>query len=63
MVGKDTFLLTEFVLKALAHWGAYDGSGKGKRERAKVQEIFNSWAAATGLPLSHLSLLLARSVD
>ena len=63
MVGKDTFLLTEYVLRALAHWGAYDGSGKGKRERAKVQDVFNGWAAATGRPLSHLSLLLARSID
>jgi len=63
MMGKDTFLLTQFVLQALVHWGAYEGSGKGKRERAKVQEIFNGWAEATGRPLSHLSLLLARSID
>ncbi|HEX9791745.1 MAG TPA: DNA-3-methyladenine glycosylase I [Kiloniellales bacterium] len=63
MVGKDTFLLTQFVLKAMAHWGAYDGSGKGKRERAKIQDVFNAWVEATSRPLSHLSLLLARSVD
>jgi len=63
MVGKDTFLLTTYVVRALAHWGAYEGKAKGKRELAKVQEVFNGWAAATGLSLGHLSMILAMSVE
>lgn len=63
MVGKDTFLLTTHVVRALAHWGAYDGKAKGKRELAKIQEVFNRWAAATGRPLGHLSMILAMSVE
>ncbi|HEY5597364.1 MAG TPA: DNA-3-methyladenine glycosylase I [Kiloniellales bacterium] len=62
MVGKDTFLLTPDVLRALARCAAYAGTGKGKRERAKIQDVFTAWAAATGRPLSHLSLMLALSV-
>ena len=32
-------------------------------DRAKVQAIFNDWAAETGLALGHLSMTLAASVD
>jgi len=63
MVGRDTFVLTPYVVRALAHWGAYEGKAKGKRELAKIQEAFNGWAAATGRPLCHLSMILAISVD
>jgi len=63
MAGRDTFLLTDFVVRALAHWDAYDGNGKGKRERAKIQELFKDWAAATGRPLCQLSMILALSID
>jgi len=62
MVGKDTFLLTPDVVRALAHWGAYAGKAKGKREQVKIQDHFNGWAAATGRPLSQLSMILALSV-
>ncbi len=61
--GKDTFVLTGFVVKALNHWGAFDGEPKGKRARAQVQEAFNHWAAESGRPLSHVSMILAISVD
>ena len=63
MVGKDSFILTDYVVRALNHWGAVEGPAKGKRDRARVQEVFNGWAAATGRPLSQLSMILARSVD
>lgn len=62
MVGKDTFLLTPDVVRALAHWGAYEGKAKGKRELGKIQALFNGWAAATGRPRGHLSMILAMSV-
>ncbi|HXZ00682.1 MAG TPA: DNA-3-methyladenine glycosylase I [Stellaceae bacterium] len=63
MAGKDTFILTPFVVTALNHWGAFAGEPKGKGARQEVQAIFNDWAAETGLPLAHLSMILAGSVD
>jgi 3-methyladenine DNA glycosylase Tag len=63
MAGKDTFVLTPAVVTALNQWGAFKGEPKNKADRAKVQAIFNAWAKETGLPLSHLSMTLAASVD
>jgi 3-methyladenine DNA glycosylase Tag len=63
MVGKDTFTVSAYVVKALNHWGLYDGTGKGKRELAKVQEVFNALMAETGKPLCQISMTLAQSVD
>ena len=63
MVGKDSFNLTPFVLSALKCWSLYDGTGKGKRERAKVQEVFDALLAESGLPLSQISMILAQSID
>lgn len=63
MVGKDTFVLTKDVIKALNAFGVYDGDPKGKKARAEVQVAFNQWAADSGRPLSHLSRIMALSVD
>jgi 3-methyladenine DNA glycosylase Tag len=63
MAGKDTFILTPHVVKALNHWGAFSGEPKGKADRARVQGAFNRWAEEAGLPLSHISMVLAASVD
>jgi hypothetical protein len=63
MVGKDTFVLTPAVVKALDHWGAFKGEPKTKSDRAAVQGLFNGWAKETGQPLAHLSMTLAASVD
>ena len=63
MVGKDSFNLTPYVLVALKQWSIYEGTGKGKRERAKVQEVFNALQAESGLPLCQISMTLAQSVD
>jgi 3-methyladenine DNA glycosylase Tag len=63
MAGKDTFLLTDYVVRALNHWGAVEGVPKGKAARGLVQEAFNRWAAETGRPLCQLSMILARSID
>jgi len=63
MVGKDTFVLSEAVVKALQHWGVLDGPPKGKKDRARVQAQFNRWAEETKLPLSQLSMTLAGSID
>ena len=63
MAGKDTFLLTPDVVRALNRWGVVQGQPKGKAARRRVQEVFNGWAEATGRPLSQLSMMLALSVD
>ncbi len=63
MAGKDSFILTPGVVAALQHWGAFAGEPKNKADRAKVQAVFNSWADETGMPLAHLSMTLAASLD
>jgi 3-methyladenine DNA glycosylase Tag len=63
MVDKDTFILTEAVVKALNRWDAYRGTPKGKADRRKLQETFNGWSAETSRPLCQLSRILALSVD
>lgn len=63
MAGKDTFVLTPYVVKALNQWGAFTGEPNGKVDRAEAQACFNDWAAETGLPLAHLSMTLAASVE
>jgi len=63
MVGKDTFNLTPHVLGALTYWELYAGSGKGKRERAKVQTVFDDLRTESKRPLCQISMTLAQSVD
>lgn len=63
MSGRDTFILTPDVLRALASFGVYEGKGAGKRDQRALQDHFNRWRAETGHPLSHLSMILAASVD
>jgi 3-methyladenine DNA glycosylase Tag len=63
MAGKDTFILTPSVTSALKRWGAVEAPPKNRQDRAKVQSVFNDWAAETGRPLSHLSMILAASTE
>jgi len=63
MAGKDSFILTDSVARALVHWGAVAAPPKGKGDRKTVQAVFNGWAAATGRPLCQLSMILAHSID
>jgi 3-methyladenine DNA glycosylase Tag len=63
MAGKDTFIISYAVVKALNHWRLFKGEPKGKRDRAAVEAIFNAWAEETDLPLAHLSVTLAASLD
>jgi 3-methyladenine DNA glycosylase Tag len=63
MAGKDTFILTPSVIAALNRWKACAGAPKTKADRAKVQAAFNAWAGESGLPLAHVSMTLALSVD
>ena len=63
MAGKDTFVLTGDVIRALNQWDAFEGEPKGKKAQAKVQESFVSWAAQSERPFCEISMILALSVD
>ena len=63
MAGKDSFILTDFVVRALRHWGALEAEPKGKKGRALAQQAFNILAEESARPLSQISMILARSVD
>ncbi len=63
MVGKDTFILTPFVLRALDRWGGFKGEPKSKADRAAVEAAMLAWAGQARRPLCQVSIILARSVD
>ena len=63
MAGKDTFVLTRHVVRALNRWRVYDGEPKSKAARQKIQDVFNAWAEESGQALCHISMVLACSVD
>jgi len=63
MAGKDTFLLTDAVVKALNHWDAFAGTPRSQGDRLRIQAVFNAWHQATSRPLCQLSMILAASVD
>jgi len=62
MAGKDSFVLTDDVCRALVHWRLADGAPKGKRAQREAQRVFNRLAEAGGRPLSQVSMILAISV-
>lgn len=61
MAGRDTFVLTNDVIRGLNSWGAFNGTPTGKKARQQIQEAFNLWHEQTKLPLCQLSLILAMS--
>jgi 3-methyladenine DNA glycosylase Tag len=62
MAGKDTFLLTDDVVRALIDFGVCGRRPSTKSEFAAVQAAFNGWADSTGMPFCRLSRILALSV-
>jgi 3-methyladenine DNA glycosylase Tag len=63
-VGKDTPVLTESVLKALAQDAVLEGqSASSQAGQRRIQEAFNAWRQESGRPLCELSKILALSVD
>jgi len=63
MAEKDTFLLTNDVIRALNRWGAYNGIPKSQKARRAVQECFNIWKQESIRPMCQLSVILALSVQ
>lgn len=62
MAGKDTFLLTDWVAAALAHWGAFEGKVASRGSHRAIQAVFNTWQTQSGLPLCQISQILALSL-
>jgi len=60
-VGRDTFILTPSVRAAMAESGVDVGKGTGKRDQRRAQDAFVAWREESGLPLAHLSMVLACS--
>ncbi len=63
MAGKDTFLLTGDVVRALAREGVIAGKPTTRDARAAVEAAFNRWAEESGRPLCQISRILAASID
>lgn len=63
MVGKDTFIPTDAVLRGLRLFAGFEGGAGSRADRRAMQEIFGAWQAATGRPLCQLSRILAMAVD
>ncbi len=62
MAGKDTFLLTGDVVRALGQAGVCDSKPTSQKALGEVQRAFNGWAEESGRPLCQLSRILALSV-
>ncbi len=62
MVGKDTFLLTGDVVRALIGLGVVQKKPTAKKDLGAVQAAFNGWVDETGRELCQLSRILALSV-
>ncbi|MGI9451827.1 MAG: DNA-3-methyladenine glycosylase I [Geminicoccaceae bacterium] len=63
MVGKDTFVLSNDVIRALDHWDAFIGKPRSQGAKSEIQRVFNSWMHASSLPLCQISVILALSCD
>ena len=61
-IGKDTFMLSSDVVKALKKQRVVDKAPGGAKALAKVQAAFNAWRAESARPLCQISRVLACSV-
>jgi len=63
MVGLDTFILTDDVVRRLITLNIIDKKPTSKKDILTVNNTFNELREASGRPLSHLSKLLALSLE
>ncbi len=62
-VGKDGFILTPSVVQGLKLAGLdIPDAPTTRKDLARIQALFNTWADETGLPYAHLSEVCAMSV-
>ena len=62
MAGKDTFLPTEDVIKALKVYAKHAGGFSGKAARHNAEAIIGAYASESGRPLCQVSRILSLSV-
>ncbi|MGI9437533.1 MAG: DNA-3-methyladenine glycosylase I [Geminicoccaceae bacterium] len=62
-MGVDSYVLAGDVVKALIREGVVDKPPSSKRDMDLVQAGFNRWHAESGRPLTHISRVLACSID
>lgn len=62
-VGWDGYILSNDVVTALKREKILDAAPFSQKGLRQAQAAFNEWQAETGLPYSHLSRILACSVD
>lgn len=61
-VGKDGFLLTQDVNRALINAGVIEKPATSKAARKQVQEAFNFWREESGSSFANISRILAISI-
>ncbi len=61
-MGKDGFLLTKDVSRALINAGVVDAAPNGKAARRRVQAAFDAWREESGLRHADISRILALSI-
>lgn len=62
-MGRDGWVLSQDVVKALAGAGVIDGPTTSKTAQRAIQKAFNGWAEESGAPFAHISRTLALSVE
>lgn len=62
MQGKDTFIFSGDVTRALIGAGVVEKAPTSKKDLARAQDAFNGWADESGRPLCQISRVLALSV-
>lgn len=62
-LGVDSYITSRDVVRALIREGVVDKEPGSKRDLDKVQAAFNHWSAESGRPLTHISRVLACSID
>lgn len=63
MAGKDTFILTDWVVAALARWAGWQGGSTSRAAHHEIQALFNQWQEQSDYPLCQISQVLAMSVS
>lgn len=62
-MGVDAFIFSDDVVKGLAREDIVNKAPTSRKALDAVQVVLDEWQAETGLPLNHLSQILAFSVD
>ena len=63
MAGKDTFVITNWVVAALTQWAGWQGRTTSRAAHHEIQTLFNHWHDQSGYPLCQISQVLAMSVS